>query len=131
MSENKTELSINTEVLEKMAELAAKEVEGVAGLTKKAVDIKGILKTKSAFKGVKVENINGAINISAYICVKQGVDVKDVAEKVQQSIKDKIQTMTGSAVTRVNVSVCDIDIRRKDRGIRSHHNKFVNRSLQR
>lgn len=115
MSENKTELSINTEVLEKMAELAAKEVEGVAGLTKKAVDIKGILKTKSAFKGVKVENINGAINISAYICVKKGVDVKDVAEKVQQSIKDKIQTMTGSAVTRVNVSVCDIDITEEEK----------------
>ena len=68
MENNKTELSVNTEVLEKMAEIAAKEVEGVAGLSKKAIDLKGIVKTKNAFKGVKVENINGAIEISVYIC---------------------------------------------------------------
>ena len=54
MENSKTELSVNTEVLEKMAELAAKEVEGVAGLSKKSIDLKGIVKTKNAFKGVKV-----------------------------------------------------------------------------
>ena len=61
--DNKTELSVSTEVLEKMAELAACEVSGVKG----------------------------------------------VAEAVQQSVKDKIQTMTGTAVTRVNVNIEDID----------------------
>ena len=116
MEENKTELSVNTEVLEKMAEIAAKEVEGVAGLSKKAVDIKGIIKSKSAFKGVKVENINGAIDISAYICVKQSAKVKEVAEKVQENIKEKIQNMTGTAVTKVNVCVADIEIEEQESG---------------
>ena len=110
MENNKTELSVNTEVLEKMAEIAAKEVEGVAGLSKKAIDLKGIVKTKNAFKGVKVENINGAIEISVYICLKQNAKARDVAEKVQRNIKDKIQTMTGNAVTQVNVNIADIDI---------------------
>lgn len=110
MGNNKTELSVNTEVLEKMAELAAKEVEGVAGLSKKAIDLKGIVKTKNAFKGVKVESINGAIEISVFICVKQNVNVRQVAERVQENIKDKIQTMTGNAVTQVNVNVADIEI---------------------
>ena len=114
MEENKTELSVNTEVLEKMAEIAAKEVDGVAGLSKKAVDIKGIIKSKSAFKGVKVENINGAIDISAYICVKQSAKVKEVAEKVQENIKEKIQNMTGTAVTKVNVCVADIEIEEQE-----------------
>ena len=82
MEDKKTELSVSTEVLEKMAEIAAKEVDGVTGLSKKAIDLKGIVKTKNAFKGVKVENINGAIEISVYICVKQDAKVKDVAEKV-------------------------------------------------
>ena len=54
MSENKTELSINTEVIEKMAEIAAKEVEGVTGLTKKAIDLKGVMKSKAPLKSVKV-----------------------------------------------------------------------------
>ena len=110
MEDKKTELSVSTEVLEKMAEIAAKEVDGVTGLSKKAIDLKGIVKTKNAFKGIKVENINGAIEISVYICVKQDAKVKDVAEKVQQNIKDKIQTMTGNAVTQVNVNVADIEI---------------------
>lgn len=109
MANNKTELSVNTEVIEKMAEIAAKEVDGVAGLSKKAIDLKGIVKSKNAFKGVKVENINGALEISVFICVKQNARVKEVAEKVQSNIKEKIQSMTGNAVTQVNVNVADIE----------------------
>ncbi|MEE1238917.1 MAG: Asp23/Gls24 family envelope stress response protein [Acutalibacteraceae bacterium] len=114
MENNKTELSVNTEVLEKMAEIAAKEVEGVAGLSKRSIDLKGIVKTKNAFKGVKVENINGAIEISVYVCVKQNAKARDVAEKVQSNIKDKIQTMTGNAVTQVNVNIADIEIEKEE-----------------
>lgn len=110
MEDKKTELSVSTEVIEKMAEIASKEVDGVAGLSKKAIDLKGIVKTKNAFKGVKVENINGAIEINVYLCVKQNAKIKEVAEKVQQNIKDKIQTMTGNAVTLVNVNIADIEI---------------------
>lgn len=109
MANNKTELSVNTEVIEKMAEIAAKEVDGVAGLSKKTIDLKGIVKSKNAFKGVKVENINGAIEISVFICVKQNARVKEVAEKVQSNIKEKLQSMTGNAVTQVNVNVADIE----------------------
>lgn len=114
MENNKTELSVNTEVLEKMAEIAAKEVEGVAGLSKKSIDLKGIIKTKNAFKGVKVESINGAIEISVYICVKQNAKAREVAERVQNNIKDKIQTMTGNAVTQVNVIIADIEIEKEE-----------------
>ena len=113
MEDKKTALSVSTEVLEKMAEIAAKEVDGVAGLSKQAIDIKGIVKTKNAFKGVKVETINGAIEISVYICLKADAKVKETAERVQENIKDKIQTMTGSAVTKVNVQVADIENKRE------------------
>ena len=81
----------------------------VAGLSKKTIDLKGIVKSKNAFKGVKVENINGAVEISVFICVKQNARVKEVAEKVQSNIKEKIQSMTGNAVTQVNVNVADIE----------------------
>ncbi len=110
MQDNRTELSVSTEVLEKMAELAALEVEGVESLSKRSIDLKGSIKAKSALKGVKVENINGAIDINVYICVKRSASVRGVAEAVQANVKDKIQTMTGTAVTRVNVNVQDINI---------------------
>lgn len=109
MQDNKTELSVSTEVLEKMAELAACEIDGVKGVAKKAIDLKGAIKSKSIVKGVKVENVNGAIDINVYICVDSNAKIREVAEAVQQNVKDKIQTMTGTAVTRVNVNIEDID----------------------
>lgn len=110
MQDNKTQLSVSTEVLEKMAELAACEIDGVAGLCKKSIDLKGAIKSKTAFKGVKVENINGAVEINVYICVNRSAKVRDVSEAVQKNVKDKIQTMTSTAVTKVNVVVADIKV---------------------
>lgn len=106
--DNKTELSVSTEVLEKMAELAVCEIDGVKGIAKKAIDLKGALKTKSVVKGVRVENVNGAIDITVYVCIDSKAKMRDVAEAVQKNVKDKIQTMTGTAVTRVNVNIEDI-----------------------
>ncbi|MBQ7725792.1 MAG: Asp23/Gls24 family envelope stress response protein [Clostridia bacterium] len=110
MENRETELTVSTNVLEKMVEIAAKEVEGVENLSKKAIDLKGVMKSKSALKGVKIENINGAMEINVYLCVKENAKVKEVAEKVQQNVKDKIQTMTGNAITQVNVNIADIAI---------------------
>ena len=113
MNNKSTELSVNTEVVEKMAEIAAMEIDGVAGLAKKAIDLKGAVKSKKAFKGIKVESVNGALKINAYISLKQGVNIKDVAEKVQANIKEKIQNMTGTAVTKVNVSIADVEFEKE------------------
>lgn len=108
MQENKTELGVSIQVLEKMAQMAACEVEGVTGLSKRAIDIKSTLKSRSVFKSVKAENINGAIEITVYICVDKDAKIRSVAEAVQANVKEKIQSMTGTAVTKVNVSICDI-----------------------
>ena len=51
----------------------------------------------------------GALELSVYITVDSKFKVRDVAEAVQKNVKDKIQTMTSTAVTRVNVNVEDID----------------------
>ena len=114
MTDNRTELSINTEVVRKMAEIAALEVEGVKNISKKSIDLKGALKAKTPFRGVLVESINWAIEININISVAKGANIKTVAEKVQENIKDKVQTMTGAAVTKVNVTIADITIEIED-----------------
>ncbi|MBR4909941.1 MAG: Asp23/Gls24 family envelope stress response protein [Clostridia bacterium] len=114
MQENNTELSVSTQVLEKMATIAACEIEGVTGLSKKAIDIKGTFKTKSVFKGVRVDRINGALEINVFICIDNNVNAREVAEAVQKNVKDKIQTMTGVAVTKVNVSIADIHFEKEE-----------------
>ncbi len=110
MNKKVTELSVNTEVLGKMAEIAAKEIDGVAGLAKKAINLKGAVKSGNPFTGVKVESVNGALKLNIYICVKNDAVVNEVAEKVQANVKEKIQNMTGTAVTQVNVTVADVEL---------------------
>lgn len=109
MQENNTELTVSTEVLEKMAEIAACEIDGVAGLSKKTVDLKNALKNMNAFKGVTVENHNGTVSADIYIILKKSAKMRETAEAVQSNVKEKIQNMTGTAVTNVNVTVADID----------------------
>ena len=36
--------------------------------------------------------------------------MKEVAQKVQANVKEKVQNMTGSAVSRVNVTVADVEL---------------------
>lgn len=103
------DLGINTEVIKKMVSLAALEVEGVAHMENKSLDIKGLVNTGSPLKPVKVSMKNGAANIDVYIAVKGGRNAKAVAEAVQQNVKDKVQDMTGSAITRVNVHIADFE----------------------
>ena len=93
-----------------MTEIAAKEIDGVVGLSKKAINLKGAVKSKNPFTGVKIESVNGALKLNVYICVKKDAVVKEVAEKVQENVKEKIQTMTGTAVTQVNVNVADVQL---------------------
>lgn len=108
MADNATKLSINTEVLRKMAEIATLEIEGVAAIAKKNYDLKDAVKAKSPMQGIKIESVNGALEIGIFITVKKDAKVKDVADKVQENVKDKIQTMTNTAVTKVNVIIADI-----------------------
>ncbi len=110
MSNTSSALSINIDVLKKMAKIAATEVEGVVDVPNKNIDLKGVVKSKTPFAGVKVESINGALEIGVYIVVSKDAHVKTVAEKVQENVKDKIQTMTGTAVTKVNVIVADVKL---------------------
>lgn len=109
MQEKRTELSVSTEVIEKMTELATVEVAGVKCISKKSIDIRDTVRNKSPFKGVKVENINGSLEITVYICVSKDAQVCKTAEAVQDNVKEKIQSITGAVVTKVNVIVADVE----------------------
>ncbi len=101
-------LGINTDVIEKMVTIATLEVEGVADLANRNLDIMGVVNGNSPLKPVKVVSKNGAIDISVYISVKPGFKVKTIAEAVQSNVKDRLQDMTGNAITRVNVLIADL-----------------------
>ncbi len=103
-------LKINEEVLAKMASMAASEVEGVHAISTKVTDIKGIV-DRGFGKGVKASvAADGEITLDVYISVKESAVIKDVAARVQQNVKEKVQNMTGSAVSRINVHIADVEL---------------------
>lgn len=109
MNNNNIGLAINNNVIARMAEMAAAEIPGVASLGQRPASLKALIKRNGNTKSVSVDTENGIINVTIYIKVEEEFKVNEVAERVQQGIKEKLQGMTGSAVTRVNVVVSDVE----------------------
>ncbi len=103
-------LSINLDVIESMAAMAALEVAGVSAMAPRTVDIKNAISRKSVLKPVRAEVKNGSVIITLYVKIKKTANAKQVAEAVQAGVKDKLQSMTSNAVTKVNVHIADVDL---------------------
>lgn len=107
--ENSYGLEINDDVVIKMASVAALEIAGVAGLVSKTTDIKEVFSKNDYSRAIKVNRANDTTSLDIYISVINGHDVRKVAEDVQANVKNKLQSMTGNAVAKVNVFIADVD----------------------
>ena len=108
-------LSINLDVIESMAAMAALEISGVSSMANKKVDIKKAFSGKSVFKPVSAAIKNGAVVIDLHICVSKNFNAKQVAEAVQEGVKDRVQNMTSNAVTKINVYIAAVDLSEEDK----------------
>lgn len=99
-------IKISHEVVAVIAGLAATEVEGVAGMSGGiAGGIAELLGRKNLAKGVKVEVSGSETYIDLFIIVNFGVRIPAVAFKVQESVKNAVEQMTGLHVVEANVHV--------------------------
>jgi len=97
------------DVVATIAALAVADVEGVSAMSGGMVEgITEMLGKKNITKGVKVEvgSEEAAVDIS--VSIKYGYKIKDVCEKIQVSVKNAIETMTGLKVVEINVFVQSI-----------------------
>ncbi|MBO8168196.1 MAG: Asp23/Gls24 family envelope stress response protein [Thermoanaerobacteraceae bacterium] len=102
----KGSIRIADEVVAIIAGLAATEIEGVAGMSGGVVGgIAEMLGRKNLSKGVKVEVGEKEAAVDLYIIVEFGVRIPDVALKIQENVKQAIETMTGLSVVETNVHV--------------------------
>ena len=105
------ELVISEEVISAIATNAAKDVDGIAGFSKRPVDVfntikKGSLKVMSP---VRVLADGEDLNISIYVNMLPGKKIRQVAEEVQQAVKESVQNMTGKLVSKVNVIIAGLE----------------------
>lgn len=110
MANNNSGLSINNDVIARMAEMATLEIEGVIAMSAGPISVPKLLGKKGGTKSVTVSTDQGIIDIELFVKVSDKYKVCDIAEKIQAGVKEKLQGMTGSAVTRVNVVVTDVEL---------------------
>ncbi len=99
-------ISISNDVIATISAIAAKSIEGVAGMT---TSITGgfaeLLGKKNPGKGVKVAISGRDVKIDMYVVVEYGIKIPDVAWEIQGKTKSEVEAMTGLNVVAVNVNI--------------------------
>ncbi len=99
-------LQISTDVLEKIAQHAALEVEGVCRVKPVAPsNTKTLLDKIAQPRAVVVELKNDVADIMVSLVVSYGTKIPEISEKVQKSVKEAVQSMTSISVARVDVMI--------------------------
>ena len=101
-------LQISTEVIAKIARMAALEVEGVKDVSPAKNGVKGLL---SKGKSVAVSLSDDVAELTLEVTVYYGAHIPAVCEKVQKNVKSAVQSMTSITVSRVNVVVAGVQVR--------------------
>ncbi len=107
-------LVISEEVIASIAVNAAKDVEGVAALLPRPVEVRNVLRPHEGIRRlVNIAAADNEIRIHLYLRLRSGARLPVVCDRVQASVKDAVQSMTGRVVSRVDVSVLGIDFSKK------------------
>ncbi|QOR65424.1 Asp23/Gls24 family envelope stress response protein [Cytobacillus suaedae] len=102
-------VEIAPEVIEVIAGIAASEVDGVAQMRGNfASGVAERLGKKNHGKGVKVELTDNGITIDVFCAMKFGISIPNVAQKVQDNIRQALLNMTALEIDEVNIHVVGV-----------------------
>ncbi|MFT8320654.1 MAG: Asp23/Gls24 family envelope stress response protein [Bacillus sp. (in: firmicutes)] len=102
-------VEIAPEVIEVIAGIAASEVEGVAQMRGNfASGVVEKLGKKLHSKGVKVELTEEGIKVDVYCVMNFGVSIPQVAQQIQDNIRQTLINMTALVAEEVNIHIVGI-----------------------
>jgi uncharacterized alkaline shock family protein YloU len=109
-------------VVSKIAGLATRQVNGVAGFGSGAARAMGAVRERipgaraSSSQGVAVEVGERQAAIDLTIVVEYGVAIVELARAIRRNVIGSIEQMTGLEVVEVNISVVDLQLPGEDTG---------------
>ncbi len=106
LSEDLGQITINNDVVARVAAVAAMQVPGVSLGGK--FNIGEFLSRKEPVRGVSVEVAETRTRVAFEVKVEYGQNMYEIAHKLQRRVKDAVEQMTGLVVEQVNVSIVDI-----------------------
>lgn len=115
VTENGGNVRISPEVVSTIAGIAAEETEGVGSLYSSFSDAiaEKFTSKRGQTRGVKLEMSPKTVLVDLYIIIKYGYKIREVCERIQESVKNNIETMTGLSVIGVNVHVEGVSFEKK------------------
>ncbi len=120
--EESLQVHIADEVIGVIAEIALLETEGVYSIFGKN-DIVQTIRGKKIPKGIKIEVVEDKVFITITCIVKYGVKIHDVCLKVQDRVKNSVETMTGLEVKNIDIFVQSIDLPKEEIIERNEYDK--------
>ena len=107
-------LQISTDVIAKIARLAALEVDGVREVKACPYSMKSLLGRLATPKPVEVTLQDEVAEITVNVTIAYGARIPALSEKVQQNVKASVQNMTNITVSRVNVVITGVGVEMPD-----------------
>jgi len=100
---------ISEDVVATIVSEAVREVDGIGGFaTSLGGEIAERLGGKKPTRGVKIAFEDNEVVVDAFVLVKYGMVIADVAASVQEKVADSVEAIMGVRVRAVNVTVCGI-----------------------
>lgn len=101
------------EVLETIVGVAAASVEGVAGLVG-ASGARGAPGRRAVTRGVSVSVDGERLEVTVHIQAEYGCPLRQLGDRVKQTVSEALYNMTGWPVARVDVYVAEIGFEEQD-----------------
>lgn len=100
-------ISIDNEVIARIAGITAVESYGIVGMAAKNVKdgIVQLLKKESLTKGIKVNINENKVSIDLHIIVEYGTNISAIADNIISTVKYNVEAMVGIEVETVNIFV--------------------------
>lgn len=105
----KDNVTYKKKVIFSIVSLATQEINGIASISRNYVSMVKSALSRNIHKGIMIDfDKNNKVNIDVFVNVKFGYSVKDVAFRVQENIKQSVESMTEFKVGNINVTVVGV-----------------------
>lgn len=101
-------LNISEAVIGKIAQLVVNDVEGVYSMAPSPSRMRDVVLRSERNKPILTKMNAGVAEMDIYVVIRQGYKIKEVAEEIQEYVKEAVQNMTAITVSKVNIYVQDV-----------------------
>ena len=105
-------VTVNDDVIVRVAGYAALDCYGIVGMaSKRGTDgFVQMMGRENLGRGVKIRSSGDKVDIDLFIIVEYGISISAVAAAIIETVKYKVEHLTGIPVGKVNVCVEDIRV---------------------